>query len=121
MSGGIFVSALTKNGKLFNKYEGKGLIKLDDDVANMFEKAKTVKESRIGKIMLESTLFHEGTHFGNAKTTNSGNGNLDESGKEFEKSVYGQDINRLNVQQQQVCRNEPTQSKQSKQKQEESE
>ncbi|NOQ25366.1 MAG: hypothetical protein GQ564_08385, partial [Bacteroidales bacterium] len=84
-------------GKLKNSNNGKGLIKLDNDVVGMYENATTAGDKQVGKIMVESTLFHEGTHYGNLKTSGTGHGTYPESGKAFEKKVYGQDIGRSNV------------------------
>lgn len=47
--------------------------------------------------MLESTLFNESTHYGNVKKHGSHNGSFSESGKAFEKQVYGFDISRDNA------------------------
>jgi hypothetical protein len=78
--------------KHYNSNKGEGLIILDDDVVNMMEKAVTNGDREIGKLMVESTLFHESTHYGNIK-----NRIHKESGKFFEKKVYGQDLDRRNV------------------------
>jgi len=84
-------------GKLVNANNGKGLIRLDNNVVGMFENATTMGDKQVGEIMVESTLFHEGTHYGNIKTSGTVNGSYIESGKAFEKKVYGQDIGRSNV------------------------
>jgi len=63
----------------------------------MLENAKNTEQKQIGTIMVESTIFHEGTHFGNQKVNGNGNGIHKESGKQFEIEAYGQDINRSNV------------------------
>jgi RHS repeat-associated protein len=86
-----------ETGKLKNTNNGKGLIKLDNDVVDMYENATTMGDKQVGKIMLESTTFHEGTHYGNLKKNGTGNGSYVESGKVFEKNVYGRDIGRDNV------------------------
>jgi RHS repeat-associated protein len=86
-----------ESGEGKNVNGGKGLIKLDDEVAAMLENSMTVGEEEVGTIMVESTLFHEGTHYGNLKKNGNGNGSYDESGKEFEKNAYGQDISRSGV------------------------
>lgn len=84
-------------GKLENK--GNGEIKLDNDVVGMYENAKTMGDKQVGGIMVESTLFHEGTHYGNLKISGTANGTYSESGKAFETKVYGRDIGRSNVKQ----------------------
>jgi RHS repeat-associated protein len=86
-----------ETGKLKNTNNGKGLIKLDNDVVDMYENATTMGDKQVGKIMLESTTFHEGTHYGNLKKNGTGNGSYVESGKNFENNVYGRDIGRDNV------------------------
>jgi RHS repeat-associated protein len=86
-------------GRFSNANAGKGLIKIDNDVVARFESAKTETEVGSAKLLLESTLFHEGTHFGNLKTSKSFNGSFGESGKEFEKGAYGVDIGRANASQ----------------------
>ena len=83
------------NGKVAN--EGKGKIALDNDVVGMMENAQTGKDKDVGRIMVESTTFHELTHVGNATTSNTTNGKYTESGKAFETKVYGVDISRSNV------------------------
>jgi RHS repeat-associated protein len=91
---------LTKNngeGKTENVNHGQGVIKIDDKVANMLQKAETPKEKQIGSIMLEVVTFHEGTHYGNNKVNNNENGKYDESGFAFEKKAYGRIINRNDV------------------------
>ncbi|NOY96680.1 MAG: hypothetical protein GXO81_09980 [Chlorobi bacterium] len=84
-------------GKLKNANNGKGLIRLDNDVVGMYENATTDGGRQVGKTMVESTLFHEGTHYGNLKTSGTAHGTYKESGKAFEKKVYGRDISRGNV------------------------
>src|SRR5690606_25515231 len=73
-----------QSGKLVNAENGRGSITLDNDVVNMYEKAYTIGEMGIGKVRVESTLFHEGTHYGNAKVNGNANGSFSESGKAFE-------------------------------------
>ncbi|MBS4057578.1 MAG: hypothetical protein KGZ82_09715, partial [Bacteroidales bacterium] len=84
-------------GKLKNK--GDGEIKLDNDVVGMYENANTMGDKQVGGTMVESTLFHEGTHYGNLKTSGTAHGTYSESGKAFERKVYGRDIGRGNVKQ----------------------
>jgi len=97
INGTTFGEANVKTGKQTNVNGGNGLIKLDDNVVGMLENAQTGKDKRIGTIMVESTTFHELTHVGNLKTSNSFNGKSVESGKAFETAAYGKDINRSNV------------------------
>ncbi len=86
-----------ENGNVTPANDGKGLVRLDDNVVNMLENAQNMGEKQVGTIMVESTLLHEGTHFGNYKVNSNGNGKFKESGKAFEKKAYGQDISRSNV------------------------
>lgn len=74
---------------------------MPDDVVGMLENAPNLREEGVGTLMVESTLFHEGTHFGNTMTREDGdpNGIYTESGVSFEKEVYRQDIKRRNVRQ----------------------
>ncbi len=79
---------------------GKGLIKLDDDVVGKLENAKTVTDFKAGVVLVESTLFHEGVHYGTGvNKTNEGSysNRGKEKGKEFEKKVYGVDVGRTNA------------------------
>jgi RHS repeat-associated protein len=86
---------MTPDGKVNNI--GNGKISLDDNVVNMLESAQTPIDNAAGNIMVESTVLHEITHVGNAQTTNTGNGNFNESGKNFEFRAFGKDISRSNV------------------------
>jgi RHS repeat-associated protein len=73
-------------------------IALDDDVVNAYEKAGKEDEGA-GKMFLESTLLHEGTHYGDNKDgerKKDEKGNVIEVGKEFEKAAYGKDVSRGN-------------------------
>jgi len=73
-------------------------IALDDDVVNAYEKAGKEDEGA-GKMFLESTLFHEGTHYGDnmdGERKKDEKGNVIEVGKEFEKAAYGKDVSRGN-------------------------
>lgn len=47
-------------------------------------------------ILVESTIYHEGTHFGNTNKFGNPNGIYKESGKAFERRAYGQDIDESN-------------------------
>lgn len=80
-----------------NENNGQGLIAIDDDIINYFERASTLGEKLTGELLLESTLYHEGTHFGNIKVNSSPHGLHVESGKIFEQDVYGQDVTRSNA------------------------
>jgi hypothetical protein len=89
-------------GKDRNVNKGKGLIKLDDDVVGAFTNATNRLDKDSGENLVDSTLFHEGVHFGRNKlgistTINDGNGNQLEAGKEFERRAYGRDIGRGNA------------------------
>ena len=95
VNGGTIVFKNKKTGVLKNRNDGKGLIRLDDDVVNKLEKATTDDGKEAGKILVESTLFHECTHFGDVKK--DGKSETIETGKEFEKKAYGKDIGRGNV------------------------
>ena len=96
-NGGTSVVKDPKTGKDTNDNGGKGLIKLDNDVVNMMEKAQTGKDRQVGNIMVESTTFHELTHVGNLTTSHTTDGTFNESGKAFEIDAFGKDINRSNV------------------------
>lgn len=79
-------------------------ITLSKEVVKMLEKAVTEEEKAKAMLMLESTLFHEFVHVGNYIYTDGKNGDRPQeeklkkdSGKEFEQSVYGDDVNRSNL------------------------
>jgi len=81
---GRCASALVKNT---NAGEG-----FEDREGNRMDKAGA-------GVFLESTLFHELTHYGhalNGKMDKSING-VKEGGKDFEKAVYGEDVNDQNA------------------------
>ena len=96
-----------KTGVMSNALNGKGLIKLDDDVVGRLENAKTDMDRMEAHILVESTLFHETIHFGDAKSDGKENksiklpdGTIDtytEIGKAFENKWYGQDVGRYNT------------------------
>ncbi len=96
------------NGKNITKYKngkpfGKGLVLIDDDVVNIFtdsDRTSQYKKVKLGTQLLESTIFHEGTHFGNNLKNRNGNGKYKESGKSFERRVYGRDIGRFSTKRQ---------------------
>ncbi len=94
---GATYNLMDKKGNIKLGNDGKGLIKLDDNIVKMLTNSKTFGGKSVGKIMVESTLLHEGTHYGNAKVNGNGNGRFKESGKAFEKKAYGRDISRSNV------------------------
>lgn len=94
---GQHVASLSESSGKLSLKDGKGLIKIDDNVLDMFKNSKTIPDKGAGRIMLESTLFHEGTHYGNVKKHGNGNGSFGESGKAFERQAYGLDISRGNV------------------------
>lgn len=89
--------SIKSNGINRSSNNGKGLIQLDDDVVGMLKSPGNDEEKQTGIIMVESTLLHESTHFGNNKVNGNNNGRYGESGKAFEIQAYGQDINRGNV------------------------
>jgi RHS repeat-associated protein len=94
-------------GTISNANNGKGLIELDDNVVGKYENASTQLDKQVGEVLVESTLLHESTHFGdyasdgtkNTSITKSDGSvdNFTEIGKAFEKAAYGQDIGRGNV------------------------
>jgi RHS repeat-associated protein len=99
-SGRIFLSKDSNTGELSNTNDGKGLIKLDKNVTvSYLENANTSFEKRSASVLVESTVYHEGTHYGNAKVNGNANGSFIESGKEFERRAYGVDISRHNFKQ----------------------
>lgn len=90
----------TRTGKETNALDGKGLITLSTKIVDMMEKAVTNEEKGVALLMVESTVFHEGTHFGNAKVhgNSDANGKFGKDpGKSFEKDAYGRDIDPSNV------------------------
>ncbi|HEY5327341.1 MAG TPA: hypothetical protein VIJ27_10105, partial [Mucilaginibacter sp.] len=84
-----------ENGK-YKAGGGKGLIQLDNSVVGAYENAKTMGDKVAGEVLLESTLFHEGTHYGTGVNKSNEN-EYDSQGKEFEKTVYGEDVGRANA------------------------
>ncbi|NMC98799.1 MAG: hypothetical protein GYA62_03640 [Bacteroidales bacterium] len=76
---------------------GTNSFQLDKDAVNMLELAKTTDDKGAGKIMVESTTFHELTHIGNLNTNGTPNGKFTESGRAFEQGAYGQQIETFNV------------------------
>jgi hypothetical protein len=84
-------------GALRNVNSGKGLVKLDDDVVSRLENAQSIGARGAANILVESTLYHEGTHFGNIKKNSNAHGSFSESGKSFERKAFGKDIGRGNV------------------------
>jgi RHS repeat-associated protein len=88
-------------GKDRNVNDGKGLVRIDDDVVNAFANASNRLDKQAGEVLLESTVYHEGVHYGRNKTgisvqISDSVGNNLEAGKEFEKKAYGMDISRQN-------------------------
>jgi RHS repeat-associated protein len=99
----------SKTGKVRNKLGGKGLIKLDDDIVSTYTnamKSGDKNKEKLGTGLLESTIYHEGTHFGNIKKNGNVNGKFKESGKEFETRAYGADVSRFKIQKR--LKNTPT-------------
>ena len=87
-------------GELSNANEGKGLIMLDKNhTVSFLENANTPFEKRAASVLVESTVYYEGTHFGNAKVNRNAHGRFRESGKEFERRAYGVDISVNNFRQ----------------------
>lgn len=87
---------------------GKGTIVLDNDVVNSLSNAKNAIEKLGANLLVESTILHEGIHFGNVEKTGEDNspGSLNgkpielidgEVGKTWERSIYGVDIGRSNA------------------------
>jgi hypothetical protein len=93
--------------KAFDKApKGEGTILIDDDVVGALDKANTAVDKAAAKLLVGSTLLHEGLHFANVDVTGNGNnpGTLDgkpitggEVGKTWEKATFGMDVNRANV------------------------
>jgi len=105
---GAIVQGKDKDGNMVNAQsdgktttkQGQGYIMLDDAVVGMLENAKTGADARAGTLMVESTLFHEGVHYGTGvRNTNEKayDDNGKEKGKSFENRVYGTDINTWNA------------------------
>lgn len=71
---------------------------MDKDVVEAFEKAQTELEKGAGKILVESTLYHEATHYGDnldGKNLRDACGNKIETGISFELTAYG--VNFINM------------------------
>jgi hypothetical protein len=84
-------------GELKNANDGKGLIKLDKNhTVSYLKNAKNAGEKQAAGVLVESTLYHEGTHYGNLKVNKNAHGNFSKSGKAFEKKAYGKDISKYN-------------------------
>ena len=94
------------------KAKNFGIIKINKSIVDAYE----LDQTNSNELLLESTIFHESTHYGDAlngkmsQTTvsiidgqikiakvNSINGS--EGGKSFEKVVYGEDVNQYNCKQ----------------------
>jgi RHS repeat-associated protein len=102
VNGATYLTRDRNTGDFKNAENGQGSIALDDDVVDSYTNATTQLDSESGKTLVESTLFHEGVHFGRAKTgknrrMSNNSGNNIEPGKEFERRAYGQDIGRFTV------------------------
>jgi RHS repeat-associated protein len=106
-NGGTAVIPNSKTGKSVNANDGKGLIYLDNDVVARMDNAKTATDKMGAHLLVESTLFHEGVHFGDYKKNGVESKSITKSdgttqtfteiGKAFETAVYGQDIGRTNA------------------------
>ena len=78
-------------GYVTNK--GNGVIRLDiNKTVGYLENAKTREEVSAAKLLVESTIYHESTHYGNAERYGKRNGIYKESGKIFEKRAYNKDV-----------------------------
>lgn len=97
-SQGITVSFIdSKTREIKNANNGKGLIKLDENhTVGFLENATTIGDKQAASILVESTLYHEKTHIGNIQVNKNTDGKYLESGKAFEKTVYGRDISKYN-------------------------
>ncbi len=73
-------------------------IVLDDDILASFNMDTDSEGNGEGKTLLESTVFHEATHYGDNKDGEKTRikGKVMETGKQFEKKVYGNDVSRGN-------------------------
>jgi len=95
--------SLFVNGKQINENNGQGLIKIDNDLVTIYEQGQMSGDESLnqhGEMLIESTTFHEGVHFGSiAKRGSGGSPNYPNSeiGKVFEKMIYNMDVNRLPV------------------------
>ena len=79
-------------GKLYkNKEEGSIILDVNNTVSHL-ENAQNRNDKEAATILVESTIYHEGTHYGNLKVNKNKNGLYLESGKEFERRAYGMDI-----------------------------
>jgi len=97
MNQGLTVSSRNTDGKQSNVNNGKGLIKLDKNNTVFFlENASTMGDKQAAITLVESTLYHEGTHYGNLKVNQNAHGKYSESGKVFENKAYGRDISKYN-------------------------
>lgn len=96
---GLTGSVRDKDGGKRNANNGKGLVKIDDDVVEIFKGGEKHPEdvSKFSDRLLEATVFHEGAHFGNYKKNRSGNGKFEEAGQAFEVAIYGGKPTRRNT------------------------
>ena len=74
-----------------------GIIRLDiNKTVNYLENAKSRDEMGAAKLLVESTIYHEATHYGNAEYHGNPNGIFSvikrDSGKVFEQRVFNTDI-----------------------------
>lgn len=54
-----------------------------NNTVDYLENAKNRIDKEASKLLVESTIYHESTHYGNLKVNNNPNGVYSESGKEF--------------------------------------
>lgn len=87
-----------KREELANRVQD--LILIDKNLTvSYLENANTPFEKRSASVLVESTVYHEGTHYGNAKVNRNAHGRFRESGKEFERRAYGVGISVNNFRQ----------------------
>lgn len=67
-----------------------------NNTVDYLENAKNRIDKEASKLLVESTIYHESTHYGNLKVNNNPNGVYSESGKEFENRAYGIDLSYRN-------------------------
>ena len=91
--GAEYVTLINDNGEKNYKNKGRGSILLDkNNTIDYLENAKNRIDKQASKLLVESTIYHESTHYGNLKVNNNLNGEYKESGNVFERRVYGKDL-----------------------------
>lgn len=92
-----YIISTSESGAKLYKNKGNGSIVLDvNNTVNYLENALSRNDKEAATILVESTIYHESTHYGNLKVNKNKNGFYKESGKEFEWRAYGMDLSYKN-------------------------